>query len=207
MIPVITAGILLGAIGYVGLQDASAHQTISGLSFGTITVGHDGEPAFGHKPGVWLGKHNTEIFLRNGDIPISEREDENVDVNLYVDKYYFKNVKKFNKADALEDADAISLNNPLNEVFGENGTYHSEQIIQSGIYGYAVHGTITIDGETNNVNVTLFCHQDGMDEDQVELFENGSEGEIGERDFGCPRDIDDIKFPADNNKNKHNNDN
>ena len=184
IIPAIIAGILIGSLGYMGVQEASAHQRITDLSFGTIIIGHDEEPSFGHKPGVWLGKHNTEVFLRdNADNPIIDIE------GLLVDKYYFKDVKKYNKAKSLEKADATSLNNPLNQVFGEPGTYHSEQIVKAGIYGYRVHGDINGD----EVDVTLFCVSDGMKDPTK--FENTSGGNPV-REFSCPRNIDDIKFPS-----------
>ena len=183
VIPAIIAGILIGSLGYMGVQEASAHQRITDLPFGTIIIGHDEEPSFGHKPGVWLGKHNTEVFLRdNADNPIIDIE------GLLVDKYYFKDVKKYNKAKSLEKADAISLNNPLNQVFGESGTYHSEQIVKAGIYGYRVHGDVN----DFLVDVTLFCATEGMDD--KEKFENADEG-TKLHEFTCQRNIDDIKFP------------
>ena len=154
-IPAVIAAIAIGTLGYVGSQEAEAHQRITGLSFGTIIIGHDNEPSFGHEKGVWLGKHNTEVFLRDADSnPITDIE------GLMVDKYYFKNVKKYNKADDLSDATAISLGNDLNQVFGESGTYHSEQVIQSGIYGYRVYGDVN----GHALDVIIFCAADGMDD-------------------------------------------
>jgi len=184
VIPAIIAGILIGSLGYMGVQEASAHQRITDLSFGTIIIGHDEEPSFGHKPGVWLGKHNVEVFLRDdGNEPITDIE------GLLVDKYYFKDVKKYNKAKSVDKADAISLNNPLNQVFGESGTYHSEQIIKAGIYGYRVYGNVNGD----EVDVTLFCATKNMDDPTK--FENLGDGNPA-HEFTCPRNIDDIKFPA-----------
>jgi len=189
-IPAVIVTIAIGTLGYVGTQEAEAHQQITGLSFGTIIIGHDNEPSFGHEKGVWLGKHNTEVFLRDADDnPITDIEE------LKVDKYYFKNVKKYNKADDLSDATAISLGNDLRQVFGEAGTYHSEQVIKSGIYGYRVYGDVN----GHALDVTLFCATDGMD--NPTKFEDTSNGKPL-REFGCPRDIDDIKFPSDNKKNK-----
>ena len=78
--------------------------------------------------------------------------------------------KKYNKADDLSDATAASLGNDLSQVFGEPGTYHSEQVIKFGIYGYRVYGEVN--GEA--LDVTLFCAADGMDD--PEKFENISEG-------------------------------
>ena len=190
LIPAVIVAVAIGTLGYVGSQEAEAHQRITGLSFGTIIIGHDDEPAFGHKKGVWLGQHNTEVFLRDADNnPITGIE------GLKVDKYYFKNVKKYNKADDLSDATAISLGNDLSQVFSEPGTYHSEQIIKPGIYGYRVYGDVN----DHALDVTLFCAAEGMDDPTK--FEETGDGEPA-RGFGCPRDIDDIKFPADNKKNK-----
>ena len=199
-IPAVIAAIAIGTLGYVGSQEAEAHQRITGLNFGTIIIGHDNEPSFGHEKGVWLGKHATEVFLRDGDgNPITGQGfDAETGDGLLVDKYYFKNVKKYNKANSVSQATATSLDNPLIEVFGEPGTYHSDQIIQSGIYGYKVHGTIN--GES--INVTLFCATGGMDE--PDKFEE-TDGGTPEREFTCPRDIDDIKFPSDK-KSKHDDD-
>ena len=138
-------------------------------------------------------ENTTQVFLRDADNnTITDIE------GLKVDKYYFKNVKKYNKADDLSDATAISLGNDLSQVFGEAGTYHSEQVIQSGIYGYRVYGDVN----GHALDVTLFCAADGMDDPTK--FEDTGDGEPA-REFGCPRDIDDIKFPADK-KNKHNDD-
>ena len=182
-IPAIIAAFAIGALGYVGIQEAEAHQRITGLSFGTIIIGHDNEPSFGHEKGVWLGQHNAEVFLRdaNGE-PITDIE------GLKVDKYYFKDVKKYNKANSLSKATATSLGNDLNQIFSEPGTYHSEQIIKSGIYGYRVYGDVN--GES--LDVTLFCAADGMDDPTK--FEDTADGEPA-REFGCPRDINDLKFP------------
>ena len=65
-----------------------------GWSFGTIIIGHDNEPSFGHKKGVWLGQHNAEVFLREADntTPITDVQ------GLKIDKYYFKNVKKIQQS-------------------------------------------------------------------------------------------------------------
>ena len=199
-IPAIIAAIVIGTLGYVGSQEAEAHQRITGLSFGTIIIGHDNEPSFGHEKGIWLGQHATEVFLRDvNDDPIVDVE------GLKVDKYYFKNVKKYNKANSLDDATATSLGNDLRQVFGESGTYHSDQIVASGIYGYRVYGNIggnadvagSPSGNSQSVDVTLFCAVDGMDD--PEKFED-TDGGTPLREFTCPRDINDLKFPADKKK-------
>ena len=187
-IPAVIAAFAIGTLGYIGAQEADAHQRITGLSFGTIIIGHDEEPAFGHEKGVWLGKHPTEVFLRDAN------NEPIIDIQgLKVDKYYFKNVKKYNKADSLSDATAKSLGNDLRQVFGEPGTYHSDQIIEPGIYGYRVYGDVN----GHALDVTLFCAADGMNDPTK--FEDTGDGEPA-REFGCPRDINDIKFPADNKK-------
>ena len=196
-IPVIVTAIVIGTLSYVGSQEAEAHQRITDLSFGTIIIGHDNEPSFGHEKGVWLGQHAMEVFLRDvNDDPIVDVE------GLKVDKYYFKNVKKYNKANSLDDATSISLGNDLRQVFGESGTYHSDQIIAPGVYGYRVYGNISdgtdiTNSPSNNnqsVDVTLFCAADGMND--PEKFED-ADGGIPLREFTCPRDINDLKFPTD----------
>ena len=169
------------------MQEASGHQSMP-TGFGTIIIGHDNEPSFGHEKGVWLGMHATEVFLRDGDNNTISGAD------LSLDKYYFKNVKKYNKAKSLSDATQISLGNSLSEVRGEDGTYHSSQIIAEGIYGYHVYGDVN---DVHTVDVTLFCLHPDMDDPGK--FEDGP-NDPSSNDFGCPRDINDLKFPSKNKK-------
>jgi len=186
LLPAVITAVIIGSLGYMGIQEVSAHQSMS-TDFGTIIIGHDNEPSFGHEKGVWLGMHATEVILRDGDNTIS-------DAKLYVDKYYFKDVKAYNKAKSLSDATQISLGNSLSEVRGEDGTYHSNQVIADGIYGYHIYGDVT---DVDSVDVTLFCLHPDMD--NPGKFEDGPNAP-SEFDFGCPRDINDLKFPSKNKK-------
>ena len=156
--------------------------------FGTIIIGHDNEPSFGHEKGVWLGMHATEVFLRD------ENEDPISGADLSVDKYYFEDVKAYNKAKFTSKATQTSLNNPLSEVRGEDGTYHSNQIIAEGIYGYRVYGALN---DESAIDVILFCLHPDMDDSRK--FEDGP-NDPSAHDFTCPGDINDLKFPSKNKK-------
>ena len=162
-----------------GMPSADAHQRIP-IGDNFIIIGHTGEPAFGAEDGEWIGKHDVQVFLRDADgNPMS-------DADLKVDKYYFEKVKKYNKADDITDADAIAREETLSESFRNPGEYINHQVIEDGIYGYNVYGTLA-DG--TEIDVTAFCLADGMDDPTK--FEEGE----ALSEFGCPRDIDDIRFP------------
>lgn len=164
-------------------QEASAHQRMP-IGDNFIIIGHTNEPSFGAEDGKWVGKHDVQVLLRDADgNPLSGAE-------LEVDKYYFENVKKYNKADKIKDAFAISRNNVLGEKHGSPGEYISHQTISSGIYGYDVQGTLA-DGQ--KFRVVAFCLEKGMKDPTK--FERGA----ALSEFTCPQDIDDIAFPPKEN--------
>lgn len=111
---------------------------------------------------------------------------------LFVDKYYFKNIESFENAQSPEDADAIEQNVPLTPVFGQPGLYYDRQIVEEGIYGYTLSGTI------NYYDVALvplapttkFCTSQEGDTSKFD-----SPGWVGS--FGCVENIKDIFFPRD----------
>jgi len=191
-------GVITGIalISTVGVQSASAHQLA--VLFGDddtsnifFVLGHTNEPAFGVEPGVHDGKHGMEIRLSDDatDLSIPQGNTE-----LFFDKYYFQDVKKYNKAKSVEDATQIETGIPISQAFGDPGHYIHRQIVQDGIYGYHVYGTIDYYGASErDVDLTFFCLAEGMDDPAK--FEIVAEG-ITFGEFGCPESTDDIKFPS-----------
>ena len=181
-------------ISVVGTQSASAHQLA--VLFGDsdtnnifFVLGHIDEPAFGQDPGKHDGKHNLEIRLSDDatDLALADSTD------LFFDKYYFKNVKKYNKANSLDKADAVETGINISQAFGDPGHYIHRQIVSDGIYGYHVYGEIDYFGVGKlPVDLTFFCSRDGMDDPAK--FESVTDG-VTFGEFGCPGSIDDIKFP------------
>ena len=163
-----------------------------------VVLGHTNEPAYGKLPGIHDGKHFLEVDLSDDatTLPIPN-------ATLFADKYYFKNIASFQRAQSLEDADAIELNVPISAVFGQSGTFYNRQVIDPGIYGYTIRGTI------NYYDVALvpledatkFCSIPGQD-----LTKFDTPGWTGS--FGCPQNIKSIFFPPaskypDNNYNNY----
>ena len=150
-----------------------------------VVLGHTNEPAYGKLPGIHDGKHFLEVDLSDAatTLPISN-------ATLFADKYYFKNIESFQRAQSLEDADAIELNVPISAVFGQSGTFYNRQVIDPGIYGYTIRGTI------NYYDVALvpledatkFCSIPGQD-----LTKFDTPGWTGS--YGCPQNIKSIFFP------------
>ena len=114
---------------------------------------------------------------------------------LFVDKYYFNDIESFENAQSPEDADTIERNVPLTPVFGQPGLYYDRQIVDEGIYGYTLSGTI------NYYDVALvplepttkFCTSQEGDKSKFD-----SPGWVGS--FGCVENIKDIFFPRDSKK-------
>lgn len=203
---VILASISL--ISFVGLQDAAAHQLF--LLFGNpdhgvvndvfMVIGHTNEPAYGNSNGAHDGKHNVEISLSDDatSLPLSNAV-------LMIDKYYFKDIEAYKQADDITDATQTITNVPIGEAFGNPGHYVHRQVIESGIYGYRVHGTIDYFGVGHmSVDVTAFCNAAGMTDLVAKptadptldkrKFETTTGG-ISFGEYGCPEPIDDISFP------------
>lgn len=150
-----------------------------------VIFGHTNEPAYGKLPGIHDGKHNLEVELLDAAtlLPIPN-------ATLFADKYYFKNIESFKRAESLEDADAIELNVPISAVFGQPGTFYNRQVIDPGIYGYTIRGTINYYdvAQVPLENTTKFCSIPGED-----LTKFDSPGWNGS--FGCPQNIKSIFFP------------
>lgn len=163
-----------------------------------VVLGHTNEPAYGKLPGIHDGKHFLEVDLSDAatTLPIPN-------ATLFADKYYFKNIASFQRAESLEDADAIELNVPISAVFGQSGTFYNRQVIDAGIYGYTIRGTINYYdvAQVPLENATKFCSIPGQD-----LTKFDTDGWTGS--YGCPQNIKSIFFPPaskypDNNYNNY----
>ncbi|HJT84478.1 MAG TPA: hypothetical protein VJ697_08345 [Nitrososphaeraceae archaeon] len=168
----------------------------------TLVLGHTNEPAYGKLPGIHDGKHNVEVELSDQatTLPIQgndQTEPSFPNTQIMVDKYYFKNIENFNKAQSLDQADAKELNVPLTPVFGQPGLFFNRQVIDPGIYGYTVKGIINYYGVASVPiePTTKFCSTSGEDVQDTSKFD--SPGWTGS--YGCPISIKDIFFPPDKN--------
>ena len=61
--------------------------------FITVIMGHNNEPTRAQEAGKWSGEHPMELFIRDTRTGLNLAS-----ADLVVDKYYYKNAKKFNKA-------------------------------------------------------------------------------------------------------------
>ena len=106
---------------------------------------------------------------------------------MKVDKYYYKNDKKFNKA-AEKGFEPRETDVTVSGVHGDPGHYFARQILaQPGIYGYHVTGTVSYFGVVDvPIDVKAFC-RDAPSNDFTTLWFGG---------FGCTTDVDDSKFPG-----------
>ncbi len=150
----------------------------------TIVLGHTSEPAYGKLPGIHDGKHNLEVDLSDTNTTLPIRT-----ANITADKYYFKDIKSFQNAQSLNQADDKELNVPVTAVFGQPGTFYNRQVIDPGIYGYTIRGTINYyDVAFVPFEATKFCSIPGQD-----LTKFDTPGWTGS--YGCPLNIKSIFFP------------
>jgi len=198
MTKAIMAAILSIALvsGYAAILQpafAHAHTTLAvpdGPAAGheiQLVLGHTSEPTFGAKPGVHDGKHNMEVRISDAatSLPVSG-------ASLKADKYYFKDIRSFNRASSAERADEVVKGVTVGGVFGEPGHYVARQVQKEGIYGYRVYGTINYFGEgTVPIDSTIFCKS--ADGDTTKFNSPGWTGS-----FGCTEDVNDILFPKRN---------
>jgi len=171
-----------------------------------LVLGHTNEPAFGKLPGIHDGKHYVEIELTDnatalpiqGSNETSEPGLELLNTEIFIDKYYFKDIESFNNAQSPEDADAIEQNVPMSAVFGSPGLFYNRQIVDEGIYGYTIRGVINYYGVANVPipEITKFCSPSGANAQDTSKFD--SPGWTGS--FGCVENIKDIFFPPANKK-------
>lgn len=159
----------------------------------TVIMGHNNEPTRAQEAGKWSGEHPMELFISD------TRTGLNLDdADLTVDKFYYKNDKKYNKA--VENGfEPLETDVPVTGVHGDPGHYFARQILaEPGIYGYHVTGTVNYFGVIDvPIDVKAICRDAP---DGGEAFNNPSW--FG--GFGCTADIDDGKFPG--KKVKHDND-
>jgi hypothetical protein len=165
-----------------------------------LILGHSNEPAYGKLPGIHDGKHNVEVILEDNATVLPIQGDNSSDSNLpntqiFVDKFYFKNIESFKNANNKQDADAKELNVPVTAVFGQPGTFFNRQVIDPGIYGYTLRGVINYYGvaAVPIPELTKFCSPSGEGAQDTSKFD--SPGWTGS--YGCPINIKDIFFPPD----------
>jgi hypothetical protein len=167
-----------------------------------LVLGHTNEPAFGKLPGIHDGKHNVEVILEDNAtlLPIQgtnetehARELGLVNTEIFVDKFYFRDIESFENADSPLDADAVELDVPISAVFGQPGLFFNRQVIDPGIYGYTLRGVINYYGVANVPipELTKFCSLSGEGVEDISRFD--SPGWRGS--YGCPENIKDIFFP------------
>ena len=78
--------------------------------------------------------------------------------NLKADMYYFKDIKKFNKASSLNDATDVKTDVTINSVFGDPGHYLIRELQTPGIYGYHIYGSMNYFGVHDPpIDATVFC--------------------------------------------------
>ncbi len=193
-----TLGIIasIALLSVIGVQNATAHQSVvlSGddhVNSMVFVLGHVDEPTYGNDPGTHEGKHGLELYVRdqatNLMIPQGHAE-------LFFDKYYFENVAAYNSAKSLNDTTSIEREIPINQAYGKPGYYVHRQIIQDGIYGYHVYGTLDYYGVGHkDIDVTMFCGR-VHDMDDPTKFENVTVGTT-RGEFGCPQSTKELYFP------------
>lgn len=156
----------------------------------SVVLGHSNEPAFGVEPGVHDGMHGVEVSIEdtNTTLPLAGAD-------LRIDKYYFRDFESFQNATSPEQADQVEQNITVEEVFGEPGQYRASQIVQPGIYGYRLYGTIDYFAVAEvPIDTVFFCTPDSEDGISGNTSKFDSEGWEGE--YGCVYDINDIYFPT-----------
>lgn len=189
----IVAALALGLLATTGAAVpafAHAHMTltvedeqVAGKEI-EVVLGHTNEPTYGARPGMHDGKHGLEVSISDAatGLPLTG-------ATLKADKYYFKDIASFEKADSPEDADAIEEGVTVGAVFGEDGQYMARQVQQPGIYGYRLYGNVSYFGvATVPIDTTVFCRSADGDTSKF-----NSEGWGGS--FGCTANIDDSRFP------------
>jgi len=178
----------VAVISTVSMGEAYAHGTYSKqitISNGDsktiqLVVGHTNEPTYGTEQGIHDGKHNVDIRIRDKDtkLPVSSAQ-------LTLDRYYFDDIRKINKASSPIDAKDVDKNIPVSSIFGTPGSYTVRQLVEPGIYGYHIYGTVKyFDGISYPVDFTAFC------KDGAKFNSAGFSGS-----YGCVEDIKNIKFP------------
>ncbi|HJS65414.1 MAG TPA: hypothetical protein VJ767_11245 [Nitrososphaeraceae archaeon] len=154
----------------------------------SVVLGHTNEPSFGKLPGLHDGKHFLEVEISDSATTLPIRT-----ATLFADKYYFKDIKSFENAQSLQDADDIELNVPISSVFGSPGLFYNRQVQDPGIYGYTLRGSIDYYGVgivniPNDPEPTIFCTIEGKD---TSKFNKGA----WSGSYGCTQNLKSIFFP------------
>ncbi len=152
--------------------------------FITVIMGHNNEPTTAQESGKASGNHPMELFIRDTRTGL-----DLADADLVVDKYYYKDDKKFNKA-VEKGFEPLETDVAVRGVHGDPGHYFARQILaEPGIYGYHVTGTVNYFGVMPvEIDVKAICR----DAPDPSAFNNPSW--FG--GFGCTADVDDGKFPS-----------
>jgi hypothetical protein len=185
-LPLVTgsAAILPPAFAHAHATLTLEDEPVAGKQI-SVVLGHENEPTYGAKAGIHDGKHGLEIIISDEatSLPLTG-------ASLKADKYYFRDIKSFEKADSPEDADAIVKGVDVRGVFGEAGNYLARQVQKPGIYGYKVYGTIDYFGVPSiSIDTTVFCSSPEGDATKFNSPEwSGS--------FGYTSDINDSTFPG-----------
>ncbi|MEW6603639.1 MAG: hypothetical protein AB1351_02985 [Thermoproteota archaeon] len=189
MVAVVAAGLMAAstnaAFGHAHMTLAPDIENVNPIS---VTVGHSNEPTYGAKPGIHDGKHGVEVLIEDDRtaLPLTGAQ-------LKIDKYYFKDMRAFERASSPNDATEVQLNVTLDAIFGNPGHYRSRQVMADGIYGYRIYGTIDYFGVAQvPIDTTVFCNA-GM---QGNTSKFNSEGWSGS--YGCTEKIENTLFPKGN---------
>jgi hypothetical protein len=168
--------------------DASDHGQMNANPV-VLTLGHSNEPAYGAKPGIHDGKHDFELSIEDAAtaLPLAGAD-------LKLDRYYFSDIRTFNRASSPEDAVEVDKGIALRGVFGEPGVYSVSQMVKEGIYGYRVYGTINYFGVAKiPIDSTVFCAS--VAGNTSKFNSPGWEGS-----YGCVGDINNLLFPENNSE-------
>jgi hypothetical protein len=178
-----TAGAAVPAFAHAHMSLFVEDGPVEGKEIEAV-LGHTNEPTYGARPGIHDGKHGLEVSLTDAatGLPLTG-------ATLQADKYYFKDITSFEKADSPEDADAMEKGVTVGAVFGEDGQYMARQVQQPGIYGYRLYGNVSYFGvATVPIDTMVFCRSAEGDTSKF-----NSDGWGGS--FGCTPSIDDSRFP------------
>lgn len=153
----------------------------------SIVLGHTNEPTFGAKTGLHDGKHDLEVTITDAAtrLPLAGAV-------LKADKYYFKDIRSFDRAASPENADEVEKGVSVRAVFGDAGHYTARQVQKPGIYGYRLYGNVSYFGVAQvPVDATVFCSSPNANTSKF-----NSPGWTGS--YGCTQDLRDIAFPEKN---------
>ncbi|MBT8252213.1 MAG: hypothetical protein KJO99_05215, partial [Nitrosopumilus sp.] len=119
----------------------------------TVIMGHNNEPTRAQESGKWSGEHPMELFISDTRTGLNLAE-----ADLKVDKFYYKNDKKYNKA-VEKGFVPLETDVEVGGVHGDPGHYFARQILaKTGIYGYHVTGTVDYFGVKDvPIDVKAIC--------------------------------------------------